>query len=245
MSHQHQLSPIWEQRLCSVAQLCDLPRMTWVPPRGTGDSVGTSCPALVLLLLSPVAVHTRCPHAPQSDSGSATPPPVSPTLTQVFSRHIYFCTHFYTQFPGQLHPHSRRCLRAGSALRWGHPRISGGAGAKPVPPTPFPSPVVSTWGEKPPAAPRAGPCTVPLPQFPPGQRGGADPHQHRAPTAGSSPPTRVNFGAPDAEAAPVEPPGGGVLHHPDPRTGWGIRHRFHPPAPAAPRAVLGGSGGVT
>lgn len=216
-------------RLCPVAQMCDLPRLMKVPPRGTGDSVGTSCPAPIeplSLWLYTAHVPTPCPLG----GGRASPCSV-PHPTQVFSRHIYFCTHLYTQFPGQLCPRSQCWLC--SVVR-PPPDFLGYQGQARAPHTPT-QPRSVYLGEKSPAAPKAGLCTIPLPQFPPRTQVGADPHHQ-----GPHPPTRVNFGAPDAEAAPGWSLLGGSSITLTPARG-GCQAPV--PSPAAPQVVLGGSDG--
>lgn len=168
-----------------MAQMCDLPGLTEVPPRGTRDSVGTSCPAPPVPLSSRGCTR-RCPHPPGAVPAPQRPPPSRRCLADIF-----ISVHTYTHSsPGS----SVLAPSAGSALRRGHPCVSWGAGAKPVPPTPPPQPRSVYLGEKPPAAPRAGPCTVPLPQFLPGQRWGLTPTSTTLPPQGPHPPTRMNLG---------------------------------------------------
>lgn len=170
MGHQHQLSSIWEQRLCPVAQLCDLTRADEGVTRDTGDSVGMSCPAPIKLL-SPVAVHTRCPHALFPWWWLCQPPQCPPTPHRCLAD-IFIYVHTYTH---SVQGSAILAPSAGSALCWGHPRISWGTGAKPVPPTPPPQPRSVYLGEKPPGQ---GCARSPYLSFPPGL----------TPPPGSSPP---------------------------------------------------------
>lgn len=149
---------LWHRRLT--------PGLRWVPPRGARDGTGTPCsapllqavPATLQLYMPNIPVPSLMPLTPWGDGGPSSPRSVphphaggSPALLDIFiSVHTY--THgsqgcFILGF-------SADSLQGPLRGRGGVPtRFLGCPGPSPAMPCPLPIPVVSTWGQSPPAAP--------------------------------------------------------------------------------------------
>lgn len=208
---------------------------------------GTLCSAPLVQAVPAIYIYPLS-LIPWGDSGLSSPRSIPPAGRRQPSsiRHIYFCTHLYTRFPGSLHPRSVLSPHRLHSVAGGTPYSSCGAQGQDTL-SPLPIPVVSTWGQSSPHSPpaRAGLRAFPLPQFPcsinPGEArhalgagGDQPPQQHCSHMGHMGCPTQGRIWGYRRELQPLKPPGG-ILHHPNPCKGGCQPPVPTPPAPAAPK----------